>query len=78
MGGNAPQQPDAKDPTMTKNVANSSEGEHQAGVGQDIADDYPLDCLDRQTEAPSDIGERDIDRGVERNDRRPQAGYCDL
>ena len=68
----APQQADAKYPAVAEDVADPPKGEHQAGVGQDIADDDPLDHLDRQAEVRRDVGERDVDRGVERDDRCPQ------
>src|SRR5207244_314164 len=68
-----PQQTGAKNTGVPENVADPPEGEHQAGVGQDVTDDHPLDLLDRQTKACGDVGERDVDRAVERDDRRAEA-----
>jgi len=42
-----PQKPGAKDASMPEYVADPAERQHQAGMGQDIADDHPLDHLDR-------------------------------
>ena len=53
---------------MAKDVADPAERQHQAGIGQHIADHHPLDHADRQTEAVGDRGKGDIDGGVERDD----------
>src|SRR6516165_8385784 len=42
-------------------------------MGQDITNDDPLDRLDRQAEASGDVGKGDVDRAVERDDRRTEA-----
>ena len=64
-----PGQPGAEHAGMSPDVADPPEGEHQPGMGQHIADDDPLDHRDRQAEAAGDIGEGDVDRGVERHHR---------
>jgi hypothetical protein len=49
---------------VAENVADPSEGKHQAGIGQHIADDDPLDHLDREVEASGDGGKGDVHRRV--------------
>ncbi len=70
--GRVPRQPGAEHPCMPPHVADAPEGEHQPSMGQHIADHDPLDHRDRQAEAAGDIGEGDIDRGVERHDRNAE------
>ena len=64
-----PGQPGAEHARMPPDVADPAESEHQPGMGQHIADDDPLDHRDRQAEAAGDVGEGDVDRGVERHHR---------
>ena len=67
-----PQQPGAEHPGVAPHIADAPEGEHQPGMGQDVADDDPLDHRDRQAEAAGNIGEGDVDGGVERHDRNAE------
>src|SRR5262249_42143224 len=64
-----PQQPGAEHAAVAEDVAEPPESEHQAGMGQDIADDHPLDHLDRQAKATGDGGGSDVYPAAERHNR---------
>src|SRR6516164_3332174 len=63
---------------MAKNVTEPTKGEHQGGMGQDIANDDPLDHLDRRAKSGGDVGKGDVDRAVERHDRRAETDQHEL
>ena len=71
-GHRVPQEPDHEHPLVADDVREAPEPRHQARVGEDVADDHPLDGRDVVAERGRDGGERDVDRGVERPRRDPE------
>ena len=74
----APDQADPENDRVTDGVADAPERQQQAGVGQHVADDHPLDVGDGEIEPPGDGGEGNIDRRIELRRGRAQPDHGDL
>ncbi len=61
----ADQQPELEDAPISQQVADPTEHEHQAGIGQNVGDHDPADVLHLQAEGLRDAREGDVDGGVE-------------
>ena len=68
----APAAAGEEDAPIAEHVADSSEHQHQRGVGQRVGDDDPLDRRYRQAECPRDVREGEIDRRIERHHQRAE------
>ena len=68
----APQEPDHEHPLVANDVREAAEPRHEGRVGEDVADDDPLDGGDVVVECGGDGGERDVDRRIERRRGNPE------
>ena len=53
----------------------SSDLQHQAGMGQHVANHHPLDHRDLKAEMPDDVGEGDVDHRVQRHHRGAETDH---
>ena len=81
--GRAPDEAGHEHALVAHDVRETAESRDEGRVGEDVADDHPLDGRDVVVERGGDGGERDIDRGIERSrgyaegndeEREPGAG----